>query len=140
MRILVVDNDRDSSDLVYHALHNAGYEALQPRDVADALQLSQQYPDIGVVIADMRLDHQVTGPQMARKMRQTLRNGHYILTSGDWDALSHACPHDMSILRKPYGKADLLRAVRQGVARRLACASHHPSMARRHHQVDLLLA
>jgi DNA-binding NtrC family response regulator len=140
MRILVVDSDRDSSDLVYHVLHSAGYEALQSEDVADALRLSHQCPDIGVVIVDMRLDHQVSGMQMAGAMRQSLHHSHYILTSGDWDALNRVCPHDMSVLRKPYGKTDLLHAVRHGVARRLASFSHLAFASRRQQHTDLLLA
>lgn len=140
MRILVVDSDRDSSDLVYHVLHSAGYEALQSEDVADALRLSQQCPDIGVVVVDMRLDHQVSGLQMAKAMRRSLRNCHYIITSGDWDTLNHDCPHDISVLRKPYGKTDLLHAVRHGVARRFACINHVAFVSRRQQQAYLLLA
>ncbi|GGA14856.1 response regulator [Dyella caseinilytica] len=140
MHVLVVDNDRDNSDLVYHALNNAGYDVFQAWDVADALQLSRQHPDIGVVITDMRLDHQVTGLEMAEKMRQRLRNGYYILTSGDWDALIPGCPRDMSILRKPYGKADLLCAVRHGATRRLGYVTHALSAAKRRQETALLLA
>jgi DNA-binding NtrC family response regulator len=117
MHVLVVDNDWDTCDLVYHALSHAGYEVSQAKGVAEALHLSRQHPDIRVVVADMRLDHQISGVEMAGKMRQSLNNSHYILASGDWDALQSHCPDDMSVLRKPYGKADLLRAVRYGAAR-----------------------
>ena len=47
------------------------------------------------------------------------------LASGDWDALSCGCPQDMSVLRKPYGKADLLHAVRHGISRQLANRHMH---------------
>jgi len=140
MHVLVVDNDRDNSDLVFHALSNAGYEVFQASDVADALRLSHRHPDIGVVVTDMRLDHQITGLEMAGKMRLNLCNSHYILTSGDWDALNPICPHDMSVLLKPYGKADLLRAVRQGVARRLAVTTLPPCAIQRQQRSALLLA
>jgi DNA-binding NtrC family response regulator len=116
MHVLVVDNDLDTRDLVYHALSKAGYKVSQARGVAEALRLSRLHPDIGVVVTDMRLDHEVTGMEMAKKMRQGLRHRHYILASGDWDALGSHCPQDMSVLRKPYGNADLLRAVRHGIA------------------------
>jgi DNA-binding NtrC family response regulator len=117
MHVLVVDNDWDTRDLVYHALSNAGYKVSQAKGVAEALRFSRLHPDIDVVVTDMRLDHEVTGMEMAGKMRQSLNNSHYILASGDWDALSSHCPDDMSVLRKPYGKADLLRAVRHGATR-----------------------
>jgi DNA-binding NtrC family response regulator len=116
MHVLVVDNDRDSRDLVYHALSHAGYKVSQAEGVAEAIRLSNQHPDIAVVVADMRLDHQISGIEMACKMRQNLNHSHYILASGDWDALGSHCPDDVSVLRKPYGKAELLRAVRYGVA------------------------
>jgi DNA-binding NtrC family response regulator len=125
MHVLVVDGHRDNSDLVYHALSKAGYEVLQATGVADALRLSRLHPDIECVVADLRLDHQVSGLEMAGKMRQSLRNSHYILASGDWDALSCGCPQDMSVLRKPYGKADLLHAVRHGISRQLANRHMH---------------
>lgn len=116
MHVLVVENDLDTLDLLYHALINAGYEVSQARDVADALRLSRLHPDIGVVVANVRLDHQISGMEMAGKMRQRL-NSHYILASGDWDVLASPCPDDISVLRKPYGKEELLCAVRHGVAR-----------------------
>jgi DNA-binding NtrC family response regulator len=140
MHVLVIDNDRDNSDLVYHALSHAGYEVFQAWMVADALRLSRLYPDIGIVVTDMRLDHEVTGLEMARKMRQNLHNSHYILTSGDWDALSRHCPNDISVLRKPYGKADLLRAVRHGAARRFGYADRAPPATKRQQETGLLLA
>jgi DNA-binding NtrC family response regulator len=117
MHVLVVDNDVDTCDLAYHALSKAGYKVSKAQGVAEALRLSRQHPDIGVVVTDMRLDHQVTGTEMAEKMRQGLSHRHYILASGDWDALGLSCPDDVSVLRKPYGKADLLGAVRHGIAR-----------------------
>lgn len=138
MHVLVVDNDWDTGDLVYHALSNAGYTVSQAKGVADALRLSRLHPDIGIVVTDMRLDHEVTGMEMAGQMRQSLNNSHYILASGDWDALGSQCPEDMSVLRKPYGKADLLRAVRYGET--------HPqtgmtsSIARKFRQNRLLVA
>jgi DNA-binding NtrC family response regulator len=140
MHVLVVDNDRDNSDLVYHALNSAGYEVFQAWFVADALKLSHQHPEIGVVVTDMRLDHQVTGLQMAGKMRPSLHHSHYILASGDWDALPAGCPQDVSILRKPYGKADLLRAVRHGAARHFRYSTHGLTVAKGQCEAGLLLA
>ncbi|GLQ51152.1 response regulator [Dyella flava] len=138
MHVLVVDNDLDTCDLASHTLSKAGYKVFQARGVAEALRLSHQYPDIGVVVTDMRLDHQITGMEMAGKMRQSRRHRHYILASGDWDALGPQYPHDMSVLRKPYGKAELLRAVRYGVA--CLRTSDASPMLRKSRKTQLLLA
>jgi DNA-binding NtrC family response regulator len=138
MHVLVVDNDWDTRDLVYHALSHAGYEVSQATGVAEALRLSREHPDIGVVVTDMRLDHQISGMEMAGKMRQSLNHSHYVLASGDWDALESHCPDDMSVLRKPYGKAELLRAVRHG-ANRLQ-ASNALLFSKKYQRTCLLLA
>jgi len=138
MHVLIIDNDLDTRDLAYYALSKAGYKVSKAQGVAEALRLSRQHPDIAVVVTDMRLDHQVTGMEMAEKMRQVLSKRHYILASGDWDALGSHCPDDISILRKPYGKADLLGAVRYGVAcLRIREASR---LSRKRQESGLLLA
>ncbi|GLQ96371.1 response regulator [Dyella mobilis] len=135
MHVMVVDTDVDTQDLVHYALNEAGYEVCKARNVADALRLSSQHPDIGIVISDMRLDHQVTGMQMALRMRQRLINGHYIITCGDWNVLHSHQPDDVSILLKPYGKEDLLRAVHHGAARHQSASRTR----RKHRDAELLL-
>jgi DNA-binding response OmpR family regulator len=117
MHVLVVENDLDTRDLLYKALIDAGYEVSQAKGFSEALQLSGQHPDIGLVVVDLHTCVRLSGAEMASKMRQRLSNSHYILTSSDWDALEPPCPDDMTMLRKPYGKVELLRAVRRGVAR-----------------------
>jgi DNA-binding response OmpR family regulator len=118
MHVLVVENDLDTRDLLYKALVDAGYEVSQAKGFSQALQLSGMHPDIGVVVVDLNACVSLSGIEMAGEMRQRLSNSHYILTSSDWDALEPSCPHDMTVLRKPYGKFELLRAVHRGVLRR----------------------
>ncbi|WP_158621166.1 response regulator [Dyella dinghuensis] len=118
MHVLVVENDLDTRDLLYKALIDAGYEVSQAKGFSEALQLSGQHPDIGLVVVDLHTCVRLSGVEMAGEMRQRLSNSHYILTSSDWDALDPTCPDDMTILRKPYGRIELLRAVCGGVARR----------------------
>lgn len=118
MHVLVVENDQDTRDLLYKALIDAGYEVSQAKGLAQALQLSGLHPDIGVVVVDIHHRPQSSGFEMAREMRRRLDNGHYILASSDWDTLDPTCPDDVSVLPKPYGKTQLLRAVYRGVAYR----------------------
>jgi DNA-binding response OmpR family regulator len=117
MHVLVVENDLDTRDLLYKALVDTGYEVSQAKGFSEALQLSGLHPDIGVVVVDLSACLRLSGVQIAGKMRQWLNNSHYILTSSDWDALDPSCPEDISVLRKPYGKVELLHAVCRGVAR-----------------------
>jgi DNA-binding response OmpR family regulator len=118
MHVLVVENDLDTRDLLYKALIDAGYEVFQAKGLSEALKLSGLHPDIGIVVVDLNACVRLSGIEMAGEMRQRLDNSHYILTSSDWDALEPACPEDMTVLRKPYGKVELLHAIRRGVARR----------------------
>lgn len=118
MHVLVVENDLDTRDLLYKALVDAGYEVSRAKGSSEALRLSGLHPDIGVVVVELNACVRLSGIEMAEEMRQRLDNSHYILTSGDWAALELPCPEDMTVLRKPYGKIELLRAVRRGVARR----------------------
>lgn len=114
MHVLVIQDDPDTRDLLHHALKNAGYRVSQAKRVSEALRLSHIYPDIDVVLIDMHPGHRFSAVDVAHEMRNGLRKRHYVLASGDWDALEPCCPDDMTVLRKPYGKTELLRAVGQG--------------------------
>ncbi|HUA80106.1 MAG TPA: response regulator [Dyella sp.] len=111
MHVLVVEDNPDTRELLHHALINEGYEVSQARGVTDALRLSNMHPDIDIVVVDIHAAHQNSIVHIAQQMRRSLRNGRYVLASGDWDALEPCCQKDTTVLRKPYGKNDLLRAV-----------------------------
>lgn len=111
MHVLVVEDNPDTRDLLHQALTNEGHEVSQARGVSDALRLSDLHPDIDIVVVDIHAAHQTSVVQIAQQMRRSLRNGRYVLASGDWDALEPFCQKDTTVLRKPYGKSDLLRAV-----------------------------
>jgi hypothetical protein len=66
----------------------------------------------------MHLGGRLSGQQMVDIMQQRRHPGHCILMSGDWEALDHPCPDHVSILRKPYGRDDLLRAVNHALGQR----------------------
>ncbi|WP_233842139.1 response regulator [Dyella sp. 2HG41-7] len=111
MHVLVVEDNPDTRDLLHQALTNEGHEVSQARGVTDALRLSDMHPDIDIVVVDINSTHQNSVVQIAQQMRRSLRHGKYVLASGDWDAIEPFCQRDTIVLRKPYGKNDLLRAV-----------------------------
>lgn len=119
MHVLVVEDDLDTRDLLQHALRKAGYEVSQAADISDALRLSRMHPDIDVVLMDAHLCRCQSLEEVTREIRQRLRHGRYVLASGDWDTLEPRCrgQHDTTVLRKPYGKQDLLHAIGRCVAR-----------------------
>lgn len=111
MHVLVVEDDLDTRALLEHALKKEGHEVSQALDVSDALRLSHIHPDIDVVVMDMHHRCQPSIVELAQEMRRRLRNGQYVLASGDWDKLERTCQDDTTVLRKPYGKHELLRAI-----------------------------
>jgi CheY-like chemotaxis protein len=119
MHVLVVEDDLDTRDLLQHALKKEGHEVLQASGVSEALRLSCMHPDIDVVVMDMHLCSRQMIEEATREIRQRLHNGHYVLASGDWDTLEPHCreQQDTTVLRKPYGKEELLRAIGRCVAR-----------------------
>lgn len=129
MHVLVVEEDLDTGDLLQQALRNAGYRVSQTRRVAEAMQLSQRHPDINVVVIDMRSPRRFCAMDIADKMRSRLHQRHYVLASADWDTLEPHCPDDVTVLRKPYGRSDLLQAVGRSLVSflpyRLSTAPRH---------------
>jgi len=119
MHVLIVEDDLDTRDLLQHALKKEGHEVFQALDVFDALRLSRMHPDIDVVVMDAHLCIRESIEDVTQEIRRFLHNGHCILASGDWDTLEPRCRDrdDLTVLRKPYGKRELLRALGHCVAR-----------------------
>lgn len=117
MHVLVVEDDPDTRELLHHALKNEGYCVSQAHNISDALRLSRVHPDIDVVVVDMHHGRSPSTMEVAQQMRRRLRHGQYVLASGEWDALEGSCQDDTTVLRKPYGKSDLLRAVKRCLLR-----------------------
>lgn len=116
MHVLVVEDDLDTRDLLQHALKKEGYEVSQAAGVPDALRMSRMYPDIDVVVMDVHPSLRPSILEAAQEISRRLHNGYCVLASGEWDTLEPACQKDMTVLRKPYGKRELLRAIRRCAA------------------------
>ena len=119
MHVLVVEDDLDTRDLLEHALKKAGYEVSQADGVSGALQLLHMHPDIDVVLVDVHRYRCQSPEDVTQEIRQRLHHGQYVLASGDWDRLEprYRDRQDTTVLRKPYGKQELLRAIGRCVAR-----------------------
>lgn len=117
MHVLVVEDDPDTRELLQQALKNAGHEVYHAICVDEALRVARLHPDIDVVVVDVHPGHRPSSLEVAQAMRRQLPNGHCILASGDWDTLASSCHEEMTVLRKPYGKSDLLRALEHCAAR-----------------------
>lgn len=111
MHVLLVQDDLDTRDLLQHALRKEGHEVSQAFGPSDALRVSRMRPDIDLVFMDLPHWRWPAMMALAQELRRRLPDGHYILASGDWDTHESSCQKDTTLLRKPYGKQDVLRAI-----------------------------
>lgn len=127
MHVLLVHDDLDTRDLLQHALKKEGHEVYQALGPRDALRMSRTHPQIDVVVMDLLHGCWPSMMALAQDLRRSLSDGHYIVASGDWDTHEPSCQKDMTVLRKPYGKQDVLRAIGLGTGK--ACALLADSLA-----------
>lgn len=117
LTVLVVEDEADAACLLMEVLVEAGHRVLGPATSAAtaALLVAQTGPDIALV--DVRLEGEVSGVELARQLR-TNWGVPTVFATGDsahWtrDDGSDA-PDAPIVLRKPYGSAEVLEALRRG--------------------------
>ena len=80
--VLAVEDDENEQRLLKSILEESGFAVLQARTAATGLQLFRNHPVVLVVI-DQRLGKkQMTGAQLARKIKAINRNVPIVLRSG----------------------------------------------------------
>jgi DNA-binding NtrC family response regulator len=110
MHVLVIENDRDTREVLSCILDDAGYTVLQASKVSEGLRLARLNSHIGVALVDVHLGDRLTGVEILKSLRDRLPLAQFILISGDWEALEKAIP-DTRILRKPCGRTEVLGLV-----------------------------
>jgi DNA-binding response OmpR family regulator len=115
MHILVIENDSDTREVLCCALNDAGYTTLEAAKVSDGLRVARLNPEIGVVLLDIHLGDRLTGLEILAPLRSRLNFAQFILVSGDWESLERDIK-DVRILRKPCGRAEILRVVQDAFA------------------------
>ncbi len=118
-RVLVVDDDDDFRTLVRAQLHNAGYEVLDARDAASALQIARTMrPD--VITVDLLMPG-LDGWEFIERLRAeaALARIPVIVVSGVPEALdSHRRPDGVAVVTKGEGIERLLREIGQALGSR----------------------
>ena len=109
--ILVVDDDPDVRMIVAEFLEDFGYSVLQAAAGAEALEMLDQYPDLGMIITDVRMPD-MSGLELAERAAERRRDLKIILTSG------YFLPQTVArrFLRKPFRMKELEAAVRAELA------------------------
>lgn len=104
---LVVEDDEVQRRMVNVILEGTGFEVLQS-DTAEAAMviLEEVGHDLALMVADVRLNGEMRGSQLASFARQLFPNIKVIVTSGhDWPVL----PEGAIFLRKPWKPVELMR-------------------------------
>lgn len=113
--ILLVEDEPMVRDFAQARLRELGYRVLVAGDAAAALLLLDQHPDIDLLFTDIVLPGGVNGHQLAERARHAHPGLRVLASSGFSDPRENES-YDQSavgtILRKPYRRADLARAVR----------------------------
>ena len=122
LRILVVDDHRDTADSLAWVLHTIGHEALAAYDGLSALRAVEEHaPD--VIIQDLGLPH-MDGYEIARRMRSRAAAKDALLVAVSGFPRKQAEPEDEAafdhFLSKPVGLSALQELLRSASLRRAA--------------------
>lgn len=112
-KILVVDDDQESRDLLCEVLEANGYAPYAVADGLAAREILSQDPEYRIVVADLRMP-QESGLELLRKLRQQRSKHEVILMSSfmsgaEKEALKALGAH--ALLEKPFQLTELLQTV-----------------------------
>ena len=111
---LVVEDDSMQRQLISSILADSGFEVLTS-DTAEAaiVVLEEIGHDLALMVADVRLNGDMPGSQLAKFARGLFPNIKVIITSGkEWPTL----PDGAIFLRKPWKPLDLVREAKLAIA------------------------
>jgi two-component system, cell cycle sensor histidine kinase and response regulator CckA len=117
-KILLVDDEPAVRGLFAQALRQAGYEVLEARNGAEALDVFDGADGkIDLLLTDIRMPF-VGGSELAAKLRAKQPELRMLFISG-YVSQSDVGPN-AALLQKPFVRADLLKAVRDALGGRAA--------------------
>jgi CheY-like chemotaxis protein len=113
IKILVVDDDSESRDLIREVLESNGYTADAVADGVAARQVLERNPGYRLVIADVRMPKE-GGLELLRNLRRLDQSCGFILMSSylshsDWKLAKDLGAQ--AFLEKPFTLADLIKTV-----------------------------
>jgi len=82
VRLLIVDDDEMTLDLMTAILEDAGYLTISAANVVDACHLLLQWPDIGLVVCDLHMPV-IDGIEFSHTLREQGKKLPFILLTGD---------------------------------------------------------
>lgn len=112
-RILVVDDERDTLEVLQWVLTDSGWDVKVARCAEEALECAKTFAP-SVVATDYHLAGELTGLDLIRELRSSQPSLHAILMTGmraDDLGEDTSAFDDLEILRKPFRCEDLERLI-----------------------------
>ena len=113
--VLVVEDDPRQRRATCMRLADLGYRVLEASDAAAAIELLSKHPEIEVLFSDVVMPGEMSGFDLAKRVRELYPAVHIILTSGYSAELLNGEEEDLGlhVLHKPYSQASLARVFRE---------------------------
>lgn len=118
-KVLIVDDDQESRDLLSEVLVANGYAVEAVPDGVEARKALNRDADCRIVIADLRMPNE-TGLDLLRKLRKQNSKHEIILMSSFISSAEKKAAKDLgahALLDKPFRLSELLEAVAEVVAK-----------------------
>jgi PAS domain S-box-containing protein len=110
--ILVVEDEPDLRKTTLRALSELGYRTLEAENVASAIRVLAQNPEVDLLFTDVMMPGGKSGLDLARHARQIYPDLKILLTSGFMGQLADEVEELPEILSKPFRKKELAERVR----------------------------
>lgn len=111
--VLVVEAEPLVRMVTADALAERGIMAWEARDAAEALDVLDEHPAIGLVLTDVRMPGEMDGLDLAHALRRRRPDLGVVVTSGATEVAESALPDDGLFLRKPFPAAQLVSILEQ---------------------------
>jgi CheY-like chemotaxis protein len=115
--VLVVEDDERMRHVTCARLGSLGYRVLEADAAAAAIDLLARHPEVDLLFSDLVMPGEMSGIELARRVRELYPAMPIVLTSGYAAELLHGVEEDlgMQVLHKPYTLSILVHAIRDAL-------------------------
>ena len=111
--VLLVEDNEEVGDTAGQLLEELGYSVTRAVDAASALVLVDSGIGFDLVFSDIVMPGEMSGLDLAHRLRESRPDLPVVLTTGFSEALSDGGLDGVALLRKPYSVEALTRTLRQ---------------------------
>lgn len=113
LEVLVVEDEPLVRMVAADAISDRGIMAWEAGDAAEALEVLDQHPQIGLVVTDVNMPGGMDGLELAEKVSIERPDVEFIVTSGQVHVTDNQLPDHGTFLPKPYRTDQLARLVEE---------------------------